>query len=379
MVAGLFSSPYEGDFVELTSRFSARSFKNLDLLVSHYTGSEPVVTKHNIDFTDESVSTLWRPELGFARLGLAKKINPAETSWFEACLTLPLFLSGLINVLDIVIDSEYPLYLCGQIIRANRLIIQGDQNQLIVKDGGHKALYEFVKVELQNQQNAWVLSEKPELLLIQNKAVASYSKGGWFDFWQKERLSTQDNAGLREFSVALIEVFEALERSSSEYYSWVTNALFELVPIKSEQRSFDATSFLNCPRHIHMSYPLNLVTGYSSLIHECSHQYFHLLLWNTTLTKPDAPSAYSSLKKIERPLVLVLAGFHAYANIYLGLKLLVADERHLNNLKEELSFVKKHTRKLRDSIYATGVEHLTEGGMDIFTTLETSCEGIFCD
>lgn len=54
------------------------------------------------------------------------------------------------------------------------------------------------------------------------------------------------------------------------------------------------------------------------LIHECTHQYLHMLSWFETLVTKDAQPHYSPLKGCERPLERIVLGYHAFANVLLA-------------------------------------------------------------
>ena len=105
------------------------------------------------------------------------------------------------------------------------------------------------------------------------------------------------------------------------------------------------------------------------LVHECSHQYYHLL---TRLGPVDDGSdttlAYSPVKNTGRPISMILLAYHAFANVELFYRHCQAagleDEGYCANNQEGL---KPQLEQLEQALSAT--DALTELGQALWEPL----------
>lgn len=171
----------------------------------------------------------------------------------------------------------------------------------------------------------------------------------------------------------LVKTFEFMKQSIPNYYNWTSYAINEIVVVRNPhpQGSISGSLF-ELHGHIFMSHSDCLITTFTVLIHEASHQYFHLLMMKSPLVVKDAPHFYSSLKGIKRPLIKVLLGYHAFANICIALHDLIAKRRHQHDeqrIKNAFSYHLNITHQLGESL-KQGSPYLTEFGRAFYDHLK---------
>lgn len=153
---------------------------------------------------------------------------------------------------------------------------------------------------------------------VGSRAFALQTTDAWMDFWfpDAERGEVTKDPGI---PTRFEEGMSVIEECSPHYYQWIALPLREVVPIDLCLKGTHSQSFAAWPGQVHVpvTTPLNLLV---SLVHECSHQYYHMLQWHTRLVRATAPEAYSALKKVRRPLEKLLKGFHAFGNVMLALQ-----------------------------------------------------------
>jgi HEXXH motif-containing protein len=132
----------------------------------------------------------------------------------------------------------------------------------------------------------------------------------------EDAAGTLDSVGV-EMRRALTGGLHTLELGSPRYAAWVTGIVRQVAPVRREGTAVGSWSSLHYPGLVNMTLfesPLDMA---ETLVHEASHQYFHLVDRLLPLVKRGAPPLYSPVKERLRPLTMVLLAYHAFANVSL--------------------------------------------------------------
>ncbi len=128
-------------------------------------------------------------------------------------------------------------------------------------------------------------------------------------------LAASDDGMAKALSAGL----ELLDRASPEYAGWVRGIVRQVAPLECQGRVVSSWSSLHYPGLISLTLfdsPLDVA---ETLVHEASHQRYHLLDRSIPLVKQEAVEDlhFSPIKQCPRPLPMVLLAFHAFCNIAL--------------------------------------------------------------
>ncbi|MBQ4851227.1 aKG-HExxH-type peptide beta-hydroxylase [Pseudoalteromonas sp. MMG012] len=178
-----------------------------------------------------------------------------------------------------------------------------------------------------------------------------------------------------EFELQIKNALSFLASNFEEYYLWIILNLKELSPLqKPAHCQTQSQTSLALPGHIEINNQASLIEVINMLVHECSHLYFHLLQLSHPLCTHDAPMCYSILKERERPLINVLLGFHAFANVLILLtkiKIAKLAEIVVEELDEHLKHVLNYVLSL-DKELSNHIKYLRENtGLVIYYTLKS--------
>ena len=129
--------------------------------------------------------------------------------------------------------------------------------------------------------------------------------------------SLTNNAARHEFGCAL----ERLRSYSPRYFNWVHYAINFLVLSQARSGETSHGSNQNRPGSVYLTYPQKEVYWPLALVHEASHQYYHLLRFLFPLENGnDRNVYYSPTKRMARPIDRILLAYHASANMFLFAK-----------------------------------------------------------
>ncbi len=115
---------------------------------------------------------------------------------------------------------------------------------------------------------------------------------------------------------------EILERCAPFYIPWIARVLRVVVPVDGSDGIMRSSSDDDRPGVVFVSFPHGAVAIAEMLVHEASHQYYHVL---TRLGEPvdpkDETGYFSPIKGRDRPLSAVLLAYHSFANVVLFYRL----------------------------------------------------------
>ncbi|ATB39198.1 HEXXH motif domain-containing protein [Cystobacter fuscus] len=371
MLFSKFSNPYQGNFLPLAENLSCRTFRALLDKANGFADElgVPRIPIPRDAITPQRLSVRgWMPEMGAAALGLTRNVTKDNWSWISGQFQLAAFLNGLVPSLEVDIVASHPLAVAGHFVHGDRFIVTGDHTVLTIRNGAGDTVLRLNKLDTGGISAVWVENEQAALR-VGSSGSAVLTNDEWLRYWHPEarrgiRSAEPGSKGRFEATMAL------LEERLPEYFVWIAGLLREVAPLEECTRGTHSQSFSSWPGHVHVPVTSPLTT-IVMLIHECSHQYFHLLQWNTRVEKVNAPKAYSVLMKTERPLDKILLGFHAFGNILLALQALdsvkgVFEPAEMaRHQAENRAFVVGMDRELQ----VLHDEHLEGAGKDIYLPL----------
>jgi HEXXH motif-containing protein len=198
--------------------------------------------------------------------------------------------------------------------RGDELHVRSDPRgaELRVRANGHD---ETLVAEL--REGSWHLDAEPiagvrdsRVLLVPPEALAPDAREGL----RGEIASTVEP----EMTAACAAALELLDGCSPPYATWVRHAIRQLLPLEPEPGRSRSGSRSDHPGLVHMSLPDDPVVVADNLVHEASHQYYHLACHVDRVdTGEDQRLYYSPAVGRERPLSRILVAFHAFGNVAL--------------------------------------------------------------
>lgn len=114
------------------------------------------------------------------------------------------------------------------------------------------------------------------------------------------------------------QALQLLAATSPAYVTWVDRVLRDLVPLKGRPGIFNSGSEQYSPGVVCVcDHPYRWPLA-EMLVHECSHQYLHLINRLGPLDDgSDTSLHYSPFRNKLRPLFFILVAYHAFANVLL--------------------------------------------------------------
>jgi len=372
----LFATPYEGDFFGLAETLARHQLAGLFDVADRAAaqGDEAPVTRGFSRSQLETLSTgVWSPSLGGLRHSLSTVSQAGQLSAARAQAILSAYLFGLTPSMILDAPAHAVLFVGGESIapRGGRVEGAGGELRIEVRDG--EGVRRFRRLGEDGAEPIWLNAETGRPVRLGGGARAVRATCDWMRLvmTESEADAADSLRGDEDDVLAMVErATSFLETGAPAYYVWTSALLREVVPLREYERGTRSTSFVNWPGHIHLS-KAPLIPSVIALIHECSHQYFHLAQWCGRVTTPDAPLVHSVLKERPRPLEKILLGFHAFANVLLALAAL--EPAMDASLRAERDRLMDHHLGLAQGLDA-GIRshweaHLTQSGKDLYLPL----------
>ncbi|WP_375744940.1 HEXXH motif-containing putative peptide modification protein [Corallococcus interemptor] len=370
----LFSNPHEGDFVTLAEDLSLRLFRKMHARVNTLAaeGGAPEVRIDLAGWTAPRMGTRgWLPELGAVRMGIHAGVRPDDLSWLTGQFTLAAYLMELLPSVDLEIAGRHPVTLAGHFLRGPRLRFQGTATRLTVLDASGTVVLSLQKVVFDGMAPVWARDPERDIVRVGSGAVAVLTDAEWMTYWNtdspKDPLAHDIPAQKRQVE----ETLAFMEQHLPLQYLWVSLLMREVVPlIDAGPQRTRSQSFLLWPGQVQLSETSRLQT-ISLLMHECTHQYFNMLLWFGRVVKAGAPDAYSVLKGRNRPLERILLGFHAFANILLVYSTLRSSPGPIppKDIEDQLRNLRPIVSDLDGVLLQNWEQHLEQMGRELYLPL----------
>lgn len=312
---------------------------------------------------------VWRPEAAAVTAAVSRDgIRSGDIDWLEVQLTVAGLLCGLIDEADLSIRTPRSFLLLGRSVTlpGGRLI--GNTAEIDLRSPGGKSLWAVTNLPAEAGGPFWTDSVATSFVKVDNKPLFLLAPDGWHSIWQEEcHALPMSKPVIDQFAKAA----QFLHDKIPDYYAWVSQVLVQVTPVRRPAPN-TITSNSSSLRWgaVDVAHPASLTETIEMLVHECSHQYFHLLSWVGGTTTAGAGEHYSPLKKCSRPLSRILIGYHAFANVALAYRELealgMADDiverrRTVDQYLGELAGPLEETSALSDlgaAIYAPLAERL---------------------
>lgn len=143
---------------------------------------------------------------------------------------------------------------------------------------------------------------------------------------------------LADIADTLREAAAILQRHAPHYLDWVQDALAAVVPLRPPENMYQSFSLMGVNATVFACFPIPPLKLAELLVHETSHQYYHVAQVRTSFSNgSDQSLYYSPFVQKARPIERILIGFHAFANIALFYRSSLAaglhDDRRLAELE----------------------------------------------
>lgn len=123
---------------------------------------------------------------------------------------------------------------------------------------------------------------------------------------------------LSEVTAACAGALRILREIAPMYLDWVDRVVRLVLPLHGSDMLLRSASVEQIPATIAVSFPARPVAIAEMLVHEASHQYFHIVRRAADVSDPtDQRLYYSPIKGSARPIDPILLAFHAFANVVL--------------------------------------------------------------
>jgi HEXXH motif-containing protein len=372
LIFNLFSNPFEGDFLTAAEYMACRNACSVVARANeeaHRLDMSPTGLLGE-SITPERCSTrLWTPEIGAARMALRRGITTENWAWLSGQISLVAFLSGVTSFVNFEAPGAHPMSIAGHSIQSARLRVCGEADSLKLEGVDGQTLLSLTRYEPPDVAPVWVESME-DIIRLGDAAIATFSSASWMDYWLPDAVQGPASAD-RDARRCLIErVSDVLADCSPQYFLWIASLLRQVAILEPNQTRTQSQSFPLWPGHIHVS-QTTFVTMFIALIHECSHQYFHMALWCGPVAKSDSPLVFSKLAGRNRPLDKVLLGFHAFGNVLLALPTLLPTLTGNETLEyhEQLLWTREVVDGLYRALQPNWERHLEQSGQQIYQPL----------
>jgi HEXXH motif-containing protein len=310
----LLSTPREGDFAALATELAAaqhHAFVVRAMRVAKLAGApdDPVLGELARRIAERPPSLAsWTPEVGVLATGL-EATDEAGHRWLQAQAALAGMVTGVITHLALETTVDRPLLVCGRRVAPGPVQLRGDVDALEIV--GRDEVQRFHR-----QAGVW-FAEGAEAAIVPTRAGPLRLVGsGWHSLCDEPHRAVAPDAQIID---QLAGALELLGEAAPEYLDWVLCLLKEVTPIgRPDERTLASGSSVLRPGGIDVAVPASAIETAEMLIHECSHQYLHMLSWFGAVVTKDARPHYSPLKKCERPLERIVLGYHAFGNVMLA-------------------------------------------------------------
>lgn len=375
-----FASPFEGPFVDLSENIAKRVFLKTYAKVNQSLADRNSPLR--LKFEETTLKNLpnstvyWRPEVGTLRMALNTADDNVSDTWLVAQFNLYAFFVGALPKFQMRLSTNCPLTVGGTIVRGQNLTLNADEIRLQITNEKGELMLERHRVIGKNDIPLWIADSQADVLHLGSSHSVVIADGSWIDYWSADTPCGTLSNNLSGYRDQLQEVFSFLEDHMTHLYVWSTGLYRETVALAAPgDGGTNSRSFIFCPGQIHFSTSATFVQTLAMVAHECSHQYFHMLLWFLPVVKPGSPEAYSVLKQTSRPLEKILLGFHAFAIVLIALDALKKQPHRSSekDLHSQFNHVRDYVVSLDEMLQKYAATYLTDTGMEIYQPLRQRC------
>jgi hypothetical protein len=210
---------------------------------------------------------------------------------------------------------------------ADRLIIQSDGSTARILAGLNGGESE-ARLYWSSEQKSWLTDDLKRLHRVADREYSAslLSNVAAPDFNCDSPVVSQitsANCG------AVTQAIQLLRGLAPEYYTWVTRVVRRLVIVEAPPSTLRSGNLEGHYGTFYISSCSDPVSVAEMLVHESSHQYYHILTTMEDVTdKSDPATYYSPFVRRLRTLDRILVAYHAFANVYLFYQKCSASKEH---------------------------------------------------
>ena len=181
-----------------------------------------------------------------------------------------------------------------------------------------------------------------------------------------------------EMTEALANALSLLDTCSPLYAAWVRGSVCRVTALERDGTKVMSWSSLHYPGLVSMTLFDSPIDMAETLVHEASHQWFHMLNRSFRLVQPTDRErlVWSPVKQCDRPLPRILLSFHAFGNIAIfftdlwraGFLEQAEYDFHMSDLREWLPAM----------VQTLESAALTSDGERLWRALNTHVEPVLC-
>ncbi len=315
------SNPFEGDYASVTAELATNQFRVFvrraaRLAEQHGFTADPRLADIAQRLAKGGARhAYWISEVSVIFKGFAKPaFTESDWNWLRTQVSIAAHVTGVTPGIELDVETNTPLLVAGQIIPAGRLSIRGDSGRMTIQAEG-AAARSFLVIARRNDSPVWAEDGKQaSFVRVDGQPAIRVVNADWHAAFNDE-LSQPAGAVTPEAIAQFEGALELMGRVMPEYRSWVLCLLKEISPLVRPQPNMIASG--SSPHRfggIDLCVPASATETAEMMVHECTHQYFHLASWLGSFMTAEAKPHYSPLKKCERPLDRILIGYHAFGN-----------------------------------------------------------------
>lgn len=267
---------------------------------------------------DKTLGEVWQPAIAkLGRFVLEQESDGAVERLGRVCLELAPRLPNF--ALRFRCDSGMPLFVGGHVFAP------GGEVQASSHDGILELRIDRDVVRARLRPDGMVLieagSERPapitlarveHIHIIESEAGAAavlQQAKQWFPVaWDSMRPPGRHSV--------IADALSLLDDVAPHYAEWIRHALNFIILLPHIENRSCSGSWADASGMIYMTEPVSALEAAEILVHESSHQYFHMLERISDMCKPGPREMfYSPPVKRDRPLDRILVAYHAFANV----------------------------------------------------------------
>ena len=318
----------------------------------------------------------WTPEVSWIQAGESARAGYARLApheeWQVAQIATAAFLTGILDRIALRVTLEFPLLVAGRTF-LGEVLIEGHGDLLRIQSGV-STLATFVAVTACERCTVWIdarIGVQGVINLHGESPIrcvgSDWHRSDWIG------MDCQD-ASIADATHQLQDALELLRSVCPVYHAWVTCLLKEVTPIRRPApRMLASNSSSLRMGGIDVSVPASVTETVEMLVHECTHQYFHMCAWLGSTVVPGAKPHFSPLKQCERPLDRILLGYHAFGNALIVFDRLAALGR-TEEIRVRWTAVAAYMDKLVEPLQPP--DELSELGLALFSPLRARLDSL---
>lgn len=179
-----------------------------------------------------------------------------------------------------------------------------------------------------------------------------------------------DQTGTESFATRVQAAMDLIDNRAPVFSSWINRVTRQLTPLTctNPETANSGSSAFN-PGCIQVSNTPSIMTMAEMLVHESSHQYLYVLRAYDPLVDPQHSALYfSPFRGCDRPLFFILVAYHAFVNVLLFYKQLLAQQKNASDgALRAITQLTENLNTLEEALSKN--ENLTNTGSALFLEL----------